>query len=591
MKRWVLCAFEALVPTAMVSIALFWHQEIGSYAFMPESSLSTVIPVTLMLFLFFIVWFLGKRKKWSASVFLTAILFSVFFTISTMISDDLKDVNTYSLLSLLVRLIGILPLWYAAVHLLYAFLDQRQEKRHTLSLERKMAERKGKLKLQLIYAGILLAMWIPYLVCYYPGNMTIDTANSILHFYGALESPNNPWILNCLYGTVIRIGDSFGTANIAFFCFCLLQGLLFVWLLSEMLVQLWTRGMSPVLLGLLLLVYGAIPSFSAYAFCMGKDSSFALCLLWLGVNLLKVEETGLASSKKNWVLFAVSCIFVPLTRNGVWVAVLFLLAILFRKVKEERRLLAGTALLVLLTNIGIPRLLSETNSVAENLSIPLQQVARTFEKQQEQISPEELIQYKSIMKQKYWEKYKTGISDPVKKHFEQRPTEAYLTTFFNLWFTELQRFPRTYMDAAILMNYAYYVPLADRSDLKTKLFLGLPGSRVELLEENTTLRQTENAGLTAVKKLQKTMDQIPLLRLLTHIGFYSWLLMGGWIYCISRKKGSISWLLLFMPLIVFIGCCFSPVNGYYRYAYPMILVTPVFTGAAVSLTGNDYSTL
>lgn len=67
---------------------------------------------------------------------------------------------------------------------------------------------------------------------------------------------------------------------------------------------------------------------------------------------------------------------------------------------------------------------------------------------------------------------------------------------------------------------------------------------------------------------------MPVIGLFQKIGLYIWVLLSIMCYLISRKQYA-----MLIPLLpsffVLVACCFSPVNGYYRYAFPMILTVPV----------------
>lgn len=572
MKQKIRCGGLAALLAGASASAIFRLEDGLTYAYLPtEVSPLLIAAVSVLFFAFFFAWLLRNGKKQDPAALATALLFSLWFAISSTISADPAEFNSFSIPSVPLRLVGVLPLCYAAVSWAYAFLDRWQTKPSSLV----PVSGKKESHIRLCLAGMLTVLWIPFFIQYFPGNVTYDTGTAILEYYGAIEHPNNPWFLTWLYGTIIRTGDHLGNADIALFLFCLIQALLFALILADLFLILRQKGAPLLLIAFFLLLYGTLPPFSSYAFCMGKDSSFALCLLWLGDALLRFREAESHKTGWNCVSLATCCILTPLTRNGVWIPLLLLLIFMLIKKAGGRKFLAVTALLVVITGAGVPCLTNQQSSITENLSIPIQQVARTLKIYERNMSDAEKEQYKKLMKLPYWRKYKSGISDPVKKRFNSDPSGEYLHDFLSLWITEAQKHPETYLGAAILMNYAYYTPTADRSDLKRKLFLGTQSSRIESLEGITTLTKNENPGLTRIQDFIDFLERTPILRLLTRIGGYTWILAAAFSYCISRRRKEAVWLLL-LPVTVFIGCCFSPVNGYYRYAFPIIVSVPVF---------------
>ena len=572
MKKKIWYGGLALLFTGIAAAAVFCREENLTYAYLPvHASWLVILFGCLVLLLFFFTWLNRQRKKWDPAALPVSVLFSFFFTISSMVSANPAMLNSFSDASVILRFLGILPFFYAAVSWVYGYMDIR------LNRQRNQRTLREKKHTWILFTGVLMIAWTPVFVLCYPGNMTVDTGTSILQYYGVVEHLNNPWLLTALCGIVISAGDLIGNANLTLFLFCFIQAFLFAVCLSKLLEAAWEAGAPSLLLGLILLCCGIFPSVSSYVFCMGKDSSFALGLLWIAAEWVQFQRGGQNASFRNRIGLLLSLVYTPLTRNGFWVVILILLVALLIRIHGRKTLFAATAALVLMTSVGIPKLFNESSSITENLSIPLQQTARTLVLYEKEMSKEEKAQYKSIMALKYWGKYKTGISDPVKKRFQARPTPEYLQAFFDLWRDEGQRHPRTYLGAAVLMNYGYYVPLADRSDIKSKLFLGIHDSKSEDLEKHTTLRSSGKSGQDRIRNYMTALDHIPIIRLLTRIGIYSWLLIAVLVYCISRKKPTTGWALLLLPMSVLIGCCFSPVNGYYRYAFPMIITTPVFS--------------
>ena len=115
------------------------------------------------------------------------------------------------------------------------------------------------------------------------------------------------------------------------------------------------------------------------------------------------------------------------------------------------------------------------------------------------------------------------------------------------------------------------------------MLLGNQKARIAEVSEISSLMENQNSGLAEVQRFMDSLNQTPVLRLLTRIGLYAWVLIAAFVHCVGRRKSYESWMLLLLPMTVLIGCCFSPVNGYYRYACPMIVTTPLLASAAVML--------
>ena len=80
---------------------------------------------------------------------------------------------------------------------------------------------------------------------------------------------------------------------------------------------------------------------------------------------------------------------------------------------------------------------------------------------------------------------------------------------------------------------------------------------------------------------------IPLIGLISNIGFNTWLLLGLTTYSIFKKKKE--YLIVLSPLLIsLLICVASPVNTYFRYAMPFIFIMPfIFTLIVTRLKNNE----
>ena len=55
-------------------------------------------------------------------------------------------------------------------------------------------------------------------------------------------------------------------------------------------------------------------------------------------------------------------------------------------------------------------------------------------------------------------RYKSGIADPVKNGYNKYTTSEDLKEYFKVWFKELIKHPKTYIEATISNTYGYFYP-------------------------------------------------------------------------------------------------------------------------------------
>ena len=115
--------------------------------------------------------------------------------------------------------------------------------------------------------------------------------------------------------------------------------------------------------------------------------------------------------------------------------------------------------------------------------------------------------------------------------------------------------------------------------------------------EQTEFEDPQSPLLQYAKAVDTKLTDLPVIGIFQKIGIYTWILLATTAYLLYSRKSRM--LLALIPVtVVLIGCCFSPVNGYFRYALPMILTIPSLgvgviwaskgaIRAAVSESGSD----
>ena len=517
------------------------------------------------------------RRNWlSAPAAIAAGVFAVFYALGSFVSAE--DPNALENLSFPVffgRAAMLYPVWYLLALAVFRAADVCRVQAREISRSR----------VRWVFLGALTLCWLPYFIVCFPGNLNGDTLKSILSTVNPENARNMPWALNALYGGVIRLGDRLGSAQAGLFVFCGCQALAFLWGFADLLAFQWTRGVPRACVIFSAALFGLLPALPTFAFSTVKDAAFAVCMLWMCKAGLEALTDGKAAPRRLWIEMAVSGVCMALTRNGAfWILALYAVFFIVR-FRASRAFLAGGLALAAVLCFGVPKWRGEPgNQIKENLSLPLQQLARVLEQHRDALSGEEILLYESVMTREEWAEYRPGTADPVKLHFPPEAGAEDLRRFLSLWAREGARFPKTYLEAAILQNYAYYSPLADRSDIQKRLYLGTRRFKEQnAWEVAPTLKKNEHPGQQTVLDWDDFLNRVPGIRLFLRIGIYTWILAGTAVYCCARKNRR-GFLAVLLPLLITAaGCLFSPVNGLYRYGVPLFVGVPGFCGACLFL--------
>ncbi len=416
------------------------------------------------------------------------------------------------------------------------------------------------------------AFWGPFVLMCWPGSMTYDSGIGICQFLQLVNvTPNNPFFQDLVMGIFYTVGKWLGGPGAGIAAYCLIQTALELLLLTAAVHD--AASDSQAAGWGLLAVYCIVPVFPLFAFSMSKDASFALAVMTYTLYSLRaIRDPAFWGKRRSVWMLCLSIVAMSLLRNHAgWIpAIAFVLyavtAVRDRKVIRASALVtAGVCLTSFLPAlIGLPA--PETR---ENLSVPLQTLSVYVQKHPEDITEEDReIIARVIDPGALVEQYNPENADPLKNIavFDGSTTGPFL----GLWLRKCLKHPLTMLEAHFRSTDKYLVPTAVCT-IKPHAPVGYDLS--VFAQEHLGLQNT-NSNLPAVLSYVAGWLKTPVLELLVKIGLYTLLLVGmtAAALCLRMPR----YLFCLAPLLmILIGCLFSPVNGYYRYAYSMIASLPI----------------
>ena len=432
-----------------------------------------------------------------------------------------------------------------------------------------------RIRKQWILAGILFLFWIPWGILCFPGNMPYDAGTSIAWFTGLDRSNvNNPYFQNILFGSFYSLGKGLGIPEFGVCLYCWLQMALEAILLGHVIAYIYDKWAGKAAY-ILVAFYALIPVFPLYAFMMGKDSNLAIGILWFIYLLLKSagdrEEFWAKKSNRVWV--AITPAILSLLRNFAgWIPLIIAIVLLLIWRKKEGILPAClSAALLVIVSIAIPRIAGIPSAeIKEEMSMPLQTAAYYVQQHEDEVTPEEKEIITSVVD---WDMFTYGYNPNLADRIKDVSTFTPETRakFLGMWWGMFRKHPGTILEGWWKSMWIYFAP-SEQSPVKSHVFFGVninPELRAwlglsEVAEGNYTAADIWNWAIN-----------VPVLRQLQCIGLYSWIAVALTLIALIFRK-----LRKFLPcclmlIMVLVACMLGPVNGYYRYAYPMILSTPV----------------
>ncbi|MCI8592058.1 MAG: hypothetical protein HFI88_06875 [Lachnospiraceae bacterium] len=427
---------------------------------------------------------------------------------------------------------------------------------------------------------LLILMWFPYLLAFYPGILSPDSITSMLQVKDLSILYNHiPIAYTLLVAFFVRLGWSIGGGNFGVALFSFSQLVIMAAILSYSVYWVRTRiSKNKIISTVLLLFYGLNPIIALYSITMWKDVLFSgwivLYCLFLGDVTINGEKEFI--EKKGTIRLCMLFFLVSFGRNnGIYVIILSWLILLILYKKAQKKIFAlcgGTILFILLIQgPGYKKLGIDQSGFAESVAIPLQQISYTaihdrgFEIEDleflERIIPLQVIE----------DSYSPLSADNIKFNpefntaFFEENKAAFIKLYLK-WFPS--HFP-SYVQSYLLSTQGFW-----HIDPTLMGWIVSDGVYENDLGIYSVDLLYNCLGIDVKQNMYMTMESVSRLPI-SNIGLMVWFVFFYILVCFMQKK---PWkALVTMPLV---GCWFtlmiaSPVSSQFRYVYYYHLMIPI----------------
>jgi hypothetical protein len=239
---------------------------------------------------------------------------------------------------------------------------------------------------------------------------------------------------------------------------------------------------------------------------------------------------------------------------------------------------------------------AKSSGYQEMLTVPIQQIARTYNLDEDAFSVEEKAALYEYLPEEYLEKYNAKLADQVKLGFVNEKYAEDKAGFWKIWITGLKKSPVSYLNAWLMTSYGYWYP-----DTVVDVYTGNQVYTFTYDESSFFGYETEEPGtrqslIPAIDNFYKKLsidiykEKVPLLSMLFSMGFVFWLLVFGVGYII-KTGGILNALPYVMPLMtvatLFLGPTYLP-----RYIFFIWFCIPFMIGNVMltnfSQWGEEY---
>ena len=431
--------------------------------------------------------------------------------------------------------------------------------------------------------AIIFLFWMPVFFALYPGAFVYDATEEYVEVISRQFTMHHPLLHVLALGGIVHLFEYIGAgANLGIAVYVLLQMIVMSAALSFVVRSLQMWGVTKRYAFITVLFFSIFPLFSLYAVCTAKDGLFTVFLLVAIVsmgNIIRSTDTeqapASANSMSDMVIFLVSSTLMMMLRNNglyAYTATALIIVMVFIVDRRHRsassnhitaRLLILMALSIVLS-LGGTRILKLATGATdgehqEMLTVPIQQLARTYTYSPEAFTPDEEALLKAFIPEDYLTTYSPRISDVLKSGFDNQYYESHRALFYKLWLTIGTRRPLTYLNAHLGTAYGYIYPDALNNVYKgntMNTFIYTDSSYFGFETEPPGTRESMLPALELlIEKFSLTLFQqkSPVLSMLFAPGFVFWVFFFVLVGYVDRKNLPMMLLVLMTFATVLLG--------------------------------------
>lgn len=438
---------------------------------------------------------------------------------------------------------------------------------------------------------ILLAVYLPFLILSYPGNLCWDVIGQIEQvIFETGYSAHHPIVHTLIVGGFVKAGGFFfHSYEVGLFVYMLFQLALFAAALSATVAFLARYRVKKGVLTGLVLLYAIAPVYSNMASTALKDVPFVSFVIgYMICFVMTLENQTWLSKGKFAIVFILMQLGVILFRNnGIYVILLSgIMALAFWWKKSSAKESIRNIFLFFVTSWLISKLLLlcigqvydvAPGSKGEMLSIPFQQTARYLQLYQEELTDEERAAIEAVLGDVHEVAacYNPNISDPVKAHFKQQASAGEILEYFRTWAACLCKHPAVYFEAFFHHIYGWFSPFAENS-IRYE-------TQYDVISQEGLFPQAQKLLLF----YYRFAGGFTPLGVLENVGVYVWCLCALTAFCVKRRmrKETVMLSPLWVSLLI---CLASPCFFMHpRYAFPIMFTIPFLSCFIILLAQRE----
>ena len=453
--------------------------------------------------------------------------------------------------------------------------------------------------------AIIFLFWMPVFFALYPGAFVYDATEEYVEVISRQFTMHHPLLHVLALGGIVHLFEYIGAgANLGIAVYVLLQMLVMSAALSFVVRSLQMWGVTKRYAFITVLFFSIFPLFPLYAVCTAKDGLFTVFLLVAIVsmgNIIRLADVKdaqppsptSAPPMSDMIIFLVSSTLMMMLRNnGLYAyaatALISAMTLIISRRQKPAAFSGTTARLLILMVLSIVLSLGGTRILKlatgatdgehqELLTVPIQQLARTYTYNPEAFTPDEEALLKAFIPEDYLTTYTPRVSDVLKSGFDNRYYESHRALFYRLWLTIGARRPLTYLNAHLGTAYGYLYPDALNNVYKGNAMYTFTYTDSSYFGFETEPPGTRESMLPAlellIEKFSLTLFQqkCPVLSMLFAPGFVFWVFIFILFGYVDRKN-----LPMLLPVLMTFATVLLGPTTLVRYVLILWYIIPLY---------------
>ena len=407
--------------------------------------------------------------------FIIRIIYSILLSLSitlgslTVYSSRFDDINNAYFQNVELKHMIMFVIIFFLIFVLVSLLGRGIGKLDENSITQIRTKKKSKSVYFIIFL-ILILLWLPYILSYFPGGVFGDTNNTLRQIYGDEEINNHhPLLYMILLAFFILITSPFNNLNVALGLFSIFQVMLMAGMIAYFIYYLYKKDINIIYIILLTAFFGLFKLFPLNAISIWKDTIYGIAILFFTfiITIITTSNENKLADSKIILYYCFSMFLVAFFRsNGLYVAIattliLYIWLVKSKKYKNAKKFIIATIIEIIIFIIiegPIFHYYKLNTEFVEAIGIPLQQISYVIATDGN-ISKEEEEFVNNIMPiYKIKERYRPTYVDYIKysKYFNREFLDQHKSEFFKVYFQLFQKNKVAYIKAYLLQTLGFW---------------------------------------------------------------------------------------------------------------------------------------